>query len=126
MALSEDEKRVLAQLEELMSAEDPQFAQSMAEQTKTVSSITPRAIAIGVLAILLGLGIVFGAVAIKVPALGVLGFLLATFGVYWASTQRTSRQVDAPASEQPTKPSSAFMSKLEERWDERERGEGRF
>ena len=73
MALSEDEKRVLAQLEELMSAEDPQFAQSMAEQTKTVSSITPRAIAIGVLAILLGLGIVFGAVAIKVPVLGVLG-----------------------------------------------------
>ena len=126
MALSEDEKRVLAQLEELMSAEDPQFAQSMAEQTKTVSSITPRAIAIGVLAILLGLGIVFGAVAIKVPALGVLGFIVAAFGVYWATTQRTVRQVDAPTSEHPTKPSSAFMSKLEERWDERERGEGRF
>ena len=81
---------------------------------------------------LIGLGIIIGAVASHLIWLGVLGFLFAAFGVYFASTSKKT-PVDsflggkaggaARARSREQKERSAFMNRLEERWDERNNGQ---
>ena len=88
MALSEREQKVLEQLEELMSNEDPNFASSMSSTGNTAPVFSARQLALGILCVLIGLGIVIGAVASHLIWLGVLGFLFAAFGVYFASTSK--------------------------------------
>ena len=88
MALSEREQKVLEQLEELMSNEDPNFASSMSSTGNTAPVFSARQLALGILCVLIGLGIIIGAVASHLIWLGVLGFLFAAFGVYFASTSK--------------------------------------
>ena len=67
MALSEREQKVLDQLEELMHAEDPQFASSMSSTGNTAPVFSARHMVLGILCVLAGLGIIIG--ALKVPPL---------------------------------------------------------
>lgn len=132
MALSEREQKVLEQLEELMSNEDPNFASSMSSTGNTAPVFSARQLALGILCVLIGLGIIIGAVASHLIWLGVLGFLFAAFGVYFASTSKKT-PVDsflggkasgaARARSRERKERSAFMNRLEERWDERNNGQ---
>ena len=132
MALSEREQKVLEQLEELMSNEDPNFASSMSSTGNTAPVFSARQLALGILCVLIGLGIIIGAVASHLIWLGVLGFLFAAFGVYFASTSKKT-PVDsflggkaggaACARSREQKERSAFMNRLEERWDERNNGQ---
>lgn len=132
MALSEREQKVLEQLEELMSNEDPNFASSMSSTGNTAPVFSARQLALGILCVLIGLGIIIGAVASHLIWLGVLGFLFAAFGVYFASTSKKT-PVDsflggkaggaARARSLEQKERSAFMNRLEERWDERNNGQ---
>lgn len=132
MALSEREQKVLEQLEELMSNEDPNFASSMSSTGNTAPVFSARQLALGILCVLIGLGIIIGAVASHLIWLGVLGFLFAAFGVYFAGTSKKT-PVDsflggkasgaARARSREQKERSAFMNRLEERWDERNNGQ---
>lgn len=132
MALSEREQKVLEQLEELMSNEDPNFASSMSSTGNTAPVFSARQLALGILCVLIGLGIIIGAVASHLIWLGVLGFLFAAFGVYFTSTSKKT-PVDsflggkaggaARARAREQKERSAFMNRLEERWDERNNGQ---
>ena len=138
MALSEREQKVLDQLEELMSAEDPHFASSMSSTGNTAPVFSARHMALGILGVLAGLGIIIGAVASKMIWLGLIGFIFSAGGVYLATTSKKTpvdsflgdkaqgatqaRQEGAGSSEKSTK-QSKFMSRLEERWDDRNRGE---
>ena len=80
MALSEREQKVLDQLEELMSAEDPHFASSMSSTGNTAPVFSARHMALGILGVLAGLGIIIGAVASKMIWLGIIGFIIAAVG----------------------------------------------
>lgn len=132
MALSEREQKVLEQLEELMSNEDPNFASSMSSTGNTAPVFSARQLALGILCVLIGLGIIIGAVASHLIWVGVLGFLFAAFGVYFASTSKKT-PVDsflggkaggaARSRSREQKERSAFMHRLEERWDERNNGQ---
>ena len=88
MALSEREQKVLDQLEELMSNEDPHFASSMSSTGNTAPVFSARHLALGILFVLIGLGIIIGAVASNMIWLGVFGFLFAAGGVYFATTSK--------------------------------------
>ena len=99
MALSEREQKVLDQLEELMHAEDPQFASSMSSTGNTAPVFSARHMVLGILCVLAGLGIIIGAVASKIILLG-------------ASAEKAQQQ----------RKQSKLMERLEERWDEREQG----
>ncbi len=88
MALSEREQKVLDQLEELMSAEDPHFASSMSSTGNTAPVFSARHMALGILGVLAGLGIIIGAVASKMIWLGIIGFIIAAGGVYLATTSK--------------------------------------
>mgnify|MGYP001157400621 FL=1 len=137
MPLSEHEQRLLEQMEKALYAEDPKFATSL--QSRGGAASRSRA-ALGVLAILGGLGIVLAGMAIPLATLGVVGFALMLAGavlIYFAFTRRSSAAAedgeedtdDASAAAPPAaddkqgRRSSGFMDRMEERWRKRADGD---
>ncbi len=122
MPLSEHEQRLLEQMEKALYAEDPKFATSL-RSTPGVRAARGRA-ALGVLAVLAGLGLLIAGVATTVIALGVLGFIVMLVGsvvTYSAFQNRGSVAVDdaeAPAAA-PKLRKSGLMDRMEDRWRRR-------
>lgn len=121
--LSEHEQRLLAQMEQALYAEDPKFATSL--RSPGGKGSRSRA-AIGVLAVLAGLGLVVGGVATTVIALGVAGFVVMLVGsvmVYSAfrftPVEGAVAEGEVPLSAPSQPKSSDFMNRLEDRWRRR-------
>lgn len=74
MPLSEHEQRLLEQIEQGLYAEDPKFA-SAVRRVRSGGG-TRRRVAIAILGVVVGLGVVFLALLTKIVVVGVLGFLL--------------------------------------------------
>jgi hypothetical protein len=122
MPLSEHEQKLLEQLEKQLHEDDPKFANSMGSDPGR--SWSTRHVVIGVLGALAGIFLLLVGVTIQNIFVGVLGFVVMGGGVYFA-TMRSSgggkQRSGSPG--KPGKSRSSFMSSLEERWDERRRGE---
>lgn len=119
MPLSEHEQRLLEQMEKALYAEDPKFATSL-RSSPGARAARGRA-ALGVLAILAGLGLLIAGVATTIIAIGVLGFVVMLVGsviVYSAFGARAAVE-EAPASPAAPKPTSGFMDRMEDRWRRR-------
>jgi hypothetical protein len=78
--LSEHEQRLLEQMERALYAEDPKFATSM--RSARGGAGDRRRIAIGVVGLLVGLGLLVAGVAAKLVIVGVLGFLAMLGGIW--------------------------------------------
>lgn len=121
MPLSEHEQRLLEQMEKALYAEDPKFATTL-RSTPGARAARGRA-ALGVLAILAGLGLLIAGVATTVIVLGVLGFVVMLVGSVIVYSAFGSRPAAAAATETPTAPapppSSGFMDRMEDRWRKR-------
>ncbi|TLM71977.1 DUF3040 domain-containing protein [Pseudarthrobacter sp. NamB4] len=123
MPLSEHEQKLLEQLEKQLHEDDPKFANSMGSDPGR--SWSTRHVVIGVLCALAGVFLLLVGVTLQNIFVGVLGFVVMGGGVYFA-TMRSSvaaAKTGAKANRKPGKQRSSFMSSLEERWDERRRGE---
>jgi hypothetical protein len=127
--LSEHEQQLLEQMEQALYAEDPKFASQM--QGAGAKAAARRRIAIGVVGVLLGLGLLLAGVSTTMW-LGAAGFALMVASVAYAVTPPRRRaalgtvQPDgsvrrvAPSSRaRQAKQSGSFMHRLEERWDRR-------
>lgn len=121
MPLSEHEQRLLEQMEKALYAEDPKFATTL-RSTPGARAARGRA-ALGVLAILAGLGLLIAGVTTTVIALGVLGFVVMLVGSVIVYSAFGSRPAETPATETPSAPapppSSGFMDRMEDRWRKR-------
>lgn len=130
MGLSEQERKLLEQLEASLIAEDPKLADALSGSS-TIRIHRRRAAASG-------LGFVVGVVVLLVgvqvhTAVSVLGFLLmlgaALVGINsWRRVgddggQQPSRRSPQGAPRQPSTSSQDFMDKLEERWRRRQQGD---
>jgi hypothetical protein len=123
MPLSEHEQKLLEQLEKQLHEDDPKFASSMGSDPGR--SWSTRHVVIGVLGTLAGVLLLLVGVSLQNILVGVLGFIIMGAGVYFA-TMRSSSGRSAKASRSGRKPGksrSSFMNGLEERWDERRRGD---
>ncbi|PFG19377.1 DUF3040 domain-containing protein [Serinibacter salmoneus] len=122
MPLSEYEQRVLAQMEQQLSSDDPKLAQSFAGKGRQTSRVV-----LGVLGLAAGLGVLLVGVSQHWTWLGLVGFLLMFAGALIALSSGgrgkgvTKGGEAAPAAKAQR---SSFMTKLDERWDRR-RDEGR-
>jgi hypothetical protein len=125
LPLSEHEQRLLAQLEQQLLAEDPKFASTMNGRR----SVARRRMAIGAVAVLLGLLLLVLAVNKTVIPLGVVAFLVMLGGAVYAfappkkhagpfGVVDSSGHLRSPRSNRPHR-SETFMQRLEERWDRR-------
>ena len=125
MPLSENEQRLLEQMERALYAEDPKFASAMRGANRRPGA--GRRLLLGGVSIVLGLVVLVFGVSQKQVLLGVLGFVLMLGGTAYAvSSQRRSGPVGVvnaagvrPAAKGRKRPSGSFMQRLEERWDRR-------
>lgn len=123
MPLSEHEQKLLEQLEKQLHEDDPKFASSMGSDPGR--SWSTRHLVIGVLATLAGILLLLIGVWMQNIFVGVLGFVVMGAGVYFATMRSAAAGggKSGDPGEKPRKTRSSFMSNLEERWDERHRGE---
>ncbi|HYN56046.1 MAG TPA: DUF3040 domain-containing protein [Motilibacterales bacterium] len=134
MPLSEHEQRLLEQMERALYAEDPKFATSM--RSARGGAGDRRRIAIGVMGLLAGLGLLVAGVAAKLVIVGVLGFLAMLGGLWLAisALRPSAEQAAAPAGGGPAGPTNiasrsrkpgskrsgeSLSDRMEERWRRR-------
>ena len=125
MPLSENEQRLLEQMERALYAEDPKFASAMRGAARRNGGA--RRLLLGLGGLLLGLVVlVVGLVQKQIP-ISVLGFLLMLAGVAYAlSAQRRAGPTGVVGKGGAVRPSPAtrrrrgtFMQRMEQRWDRR-------
>lgn len=136
MALSDHEQKLFEQLERDLRESDPSFASSVSDDSanrlagSSFSGVqfSVRNIVVGVVGVLIGLAVIILGVSLKLIAVGVLGFLIAAAGVYWATTKpkmsaaEGTRKVTSSPKPRSAGANSGFMKGLEDRWDNRQSG----
>ncbi len=117
MPLSEHEQRVLEQLERDLGA-DPRLGRSMAS-----GSHNRGRIALGVIGVIAGLGVLLVGVVSAIVPLGILGFALMTVAAMWAifaPTRPTLSVVGGSKSPgRPKRGKESFMRRVENRLERR-------
>jgi hypothetical protein len=115
-------------MERALYAEDPTFANNL--RTSTAGRASRGKAAVGVLAVIAGMGLVLAGVTTMIIALGVAGFVVMLVGAWVTYSAFTNVPVVAGAAEgesgqpaaksKPSKPAKpGFMDRMEERWRER-------
>jgi hypothetical protein len=132
--LSEHEQRLLEQMERALYAEDPKFATSM--RSARGGAGDRKRIVVGVIAVLVGLGLLIAGVASKLVVVGVLGFLAMLGGIWLviSSVRAAPEQAAAPGAGGPAAPTDitsrsrktrqkrsgeSLSDRMEERWRRR-------
>ena len=129
MPLSEQEQRLLEEMERNLYKNDADFVATVGGAGRGRPNY--RAIVLGVLLAVAGAGALIGGVASHLLIIGVLGFALMFVGVLVAITP-SKRPASAtpmsgmpgPSGSQSRQPKSrgGFMDRLNERWDRRQEG----
>jgi Mg2+/citrate symporter len=115
MPLSEREQRLLEQMEQALSAEDPKLVSTLSGAPKR-SLHRPRAL-VSVLVAVAGIAVLFAGLIAQTPVVGVIGFIIALAGTYLAIT---SFGAGISQAAKAAKAPNSFLSRLEQRWQERE------
>lgn len=122
MPLSEEEARLLAQLEQSLAAEDPDFASTL--RGAKLAARHRRTAALSVLGFVAGVALLFTGAVTAQWWVGVIGFV-AMVGTAYAFVRTWRRGLapdDRPRSGMPTSPKSSgsFVDRMEERWQKRQ------
>lgn len=122
MPLSEQEQRLLEEMERSLYQNDADFVATVSQRRgKTNYTI----LTVGVLIAVLGIATLVGGVIIHQPLVGVLGFAIMFVGVLLAVAppRRSGGAADAePTSARRARSGSRFMDNLNDRWDNRQDG----
>lgn len=117
MSLSEHERKLLAQMEEALSADDPRLV-----STLTGNRLYPgrNRVLLGVGLALLGIITIFGGLIAKTTLIGILGFLIALTGVTLAIAGLSGvSALRAPSKKRRGSGRGRLNSRLEDRWERR-------
>ena len=94
MPLSEHEQRLLEQMEQQLSVEDPKFASAMRGSAARVKA--RRRMILGALGVLVGLGLVLLGVAQGIVLIGIAGFAVMVAGAWLAVTPARQKGPGGP------------------------------
>ncbi|MCW2825511.1 MAG: hypothetical protein JWQ91_2428 [Aeromicrobium sp.] len=137
MPLSDEEARLLHQLEQSLAAEDPDFASTL--RGSKFMAHNRRVALLAVLGFIGGLVMLFAGAVSKMTWLGVLGFLAMLgaaylFTIAWkrgiggrdeVATGPSGKSSRSGRSHRPGKQSGSFVDRMEERWQRRRDGDER-
>lgn len=134
MPLSDEEARMLQQLEQSLAAEDPEFASTL-RGSKLLAHNRRVAVLAG-LGFVLGLVVMFTGAVIAVTWLGIVGFIAMLGAGYAFSTawRRGLGAGDEPIGPRDVGPrvtgakgksGGSFVDRMEERWQRRQDGDDR-
>jgi len=125
MPLSEQEQRLLEEMERSLYHNDAEFVASVGG-----TRLRPnyRSIVLGVLAGVVGIATLVAGVAFQQLWLGIVGFIIMFGGVLLAITPGRTARATRPSPGQSRRPAQArsqqgFMDKLNDRWDRRQDGQ---
>jgi hypothetical protein len=126
--LSDEEARLLHQLEQSLAAEDPDFASTL--RGSKFMAHNRRIAILAVLGFIGGLVLLFAGAVSAMTWLGVVGFvaMLATAYLFMNAWKRgigRSSEEPARSSGKPAKPTGTFVDRMEERWQRRRDGDER-
>ena len=128
MPLSDEEARLLHQLEQSLAAEDPDFASTL--RGSKFMAHNRRVAILAVLGFIGGLVLLFAGAVSAMTWLGVVGFvtMLATAYLFMNAWKRgigRSSEEPARSSGKSAKPTGTFVDRMEERWQRRRDGDER-
>lgn len=126
MGLSEQERKLLEQLERSLMADDPTFADSLRSGSSGMSGRVHRQRAtVAGLGFVVGVGILVGCLQIS-PWLSVVGFvvMLASALVGVTSWQRVPDDGQEPAQPHDRTREQDFLNRLDQQWRQRRGGDG--
>lgn len=114
MPLSDHERKLLAQMEEALSADDPHLV-----STLTGTRLYPgrNRILLGAALTVIGLTTIFAGLISKMTPVGILGFLISLAGVTLAISALSGVSALRAPSKRPRK--GKLNSRLEDRWERR-------
>lgn len=123
MPLSEQEQRLLDEMERNLYRNDADFVAAVSGRGRP----NYRSIVLGVLLALAGIGGLIAGVALQLLIVGIIGFAVMFAGVLLAITPSKRGAASAPAGQAPRaasarQSSAGFMDRLNERWDRRQDG----
>jgi hypothetical protein len=114
MALSDRERRLLAEMEAALASDDPRLQSTLAGSgTQTLIKKAPGSLLAGAGLILSGIAILFGGLIAQLTPLGVAGFIVALAGLLMVIR---SLSVKGP---RVVRPSRSLNNRLQDRWDRR-------
>lgn len=135
MALSDYEKKILAEMEQHLRQQDPDLADAMSKAAPPApstppseSNLSPRRIALGSILAAAGLAIVLVGVTIGFSVLtvvlGAVGFLMMVAGVLYALSSDRTKTADGeraprPAAKRPSGSTSSTKAAREQRRKDR-------
>ncbi|MGI8433422.1 MAG: DUF3040 domain-containing protein [Nocardioidaceae bacterium] len=126
MPLSEEEQRLLEQMEQALAAEDPKFASAL--RGASARTRHKRLMILAVLGFLAGIAVLMTGALLAMTVIGVAGFLLMLGSAYVAlASWRWLREPELPDNVTPlSRPGGAsasrqsgFMNRMEDRWRRR-------
>jgi hypothetical protein len=119
MPLSEHERRLLAQMEEALAADDPRLVSAMSG----TSGVSRNRLGLGVALLIAGLATLFGGLIAQITIVGLGGFLIALTGSVLIYRAVTTPGALVPASSQGSEKAPRARKKLgdrlQDRWDQR-------
>jgi hypothetical protein len=119
MPLSEHERRLLAQMEEALAADDPRLVSAMSGS----SGVSRNRLGLGVALLIAGLATLFGGLIAQLTVVGLGGFLIALTGSVLIYRAITTPGALVPASSQGSEKAPRARKKLgdrlQDRWDQR-------
>jgi hypothetical protein len=128
LPLSDEEARLLHQLEQSLAAEDPDFASTL--RGSKFMAHNRRVAILAVLGFLGGLVLLFAGAVSAMTWLGVVGFVAMLGAAYlfmnaWKRGIGRSNEEPVRSSGKSPKPSGTFVDRMEERWQRRRDGDER-
>ena len=118
MPLSEHEKRLLAEMEEALAADDPRLISTFSGKTPSRTRVV-----VGFLLVVAGiLGLLSGMVS-KTPLIGIVGFAISLSGAVLAISNLGGLMNGINSRAPREKKGSKWSARFEERWDRRNLGE---
>jgi hypothetical protein len=116
MPLSEQEQRLLEEMERSLYHNDADFVATVGARQGRPSV---RTIIVGILIGILGVAVIVGGVVLHQPIIGVAGFVVMFGGVLMAiSSPRRAAAAAQPRTN--TRQKASFMDRMNERWDKRQ------
>jgi hypothetical protein len=130
MPLSEQEQRLLEEMERSLYHNDADFVATVSARRGKPNYTS---LVIGVLVFVIGIAALATGVIVKVPIIGVIGFVIMLAGVLLAVTPGFGRKGASTTTSMPGTPSSRskarpvggadFMGRLNDRWEKRQGGQ---
>lgn len=116
MPLSEHERKLLAEMEAALEQDDPRLVSTLNGKIRTAQG---SRVVLGVVALFGGMAILLGGLIAKVPAIGVVGFVISLIGAFLIISNFSTGVMKNNVGSKSAKNKKSWGNRLEERWDKR-------